>query len=47
MHCDPVSVHPMPEQVTEISRKAMGFSPAVARTPLSIEMKAGHPRSEE
>jgi hypothetical protein len=46
-HCDPVSAHPMPEQVTEISRKAVGFSPAVARAPLPIEMKAGHSRGDE
>ncbi|HZY71553.1 MAG TPA: hypothetical protein VFE22_00435 [Edaphobacter sp.] len=47
MHCDPVSVHSMPEQVTEIPRKAVGFSPVAARAPLSIEIKAGHPRGEE
>lgn len=39
-HCDPVSVHQMPEPVQDISRKAVGFAPAVAKAPVSIEMKA-------
>lgn len=39
LHCDPVSVHQMPEPVKDISRKAVGFSSPAARASLPIEMK--------
>jgi hypothetical protein len=45
VHCDPISVHQMPVQ--DISRKAVGFTPATVKTPQPIEMKASHSRSEE
>ena len=45
LHCDPVSVHQMPEPVKEISRKAVGFSAAVAKAPQPIEIKA-HTKNE-
>lgn len=47
VHCDPVSVHHMPDPVQEISRKAVGFSAAVAKAPQPIEIKAAHTRNDE
>lgn len=46
-HCEPTAVHPMPEQVQEITRKAVGFSAGGSRGPLPIEITAAQMKKDE